>query len=256
MLQWFQIFERLQKICLATLYPGIWKKFWSCGHDFFWMSPYNRSLSSAGNEANRVACNLQKHFWQCKVQIKEKPRWLRRQQLICARQLRYGKFTRGRTVQTKKSRDITFPNRFKTLSWCSSRGVDVWPVSTEFRELPTFLVPNQFRELPTRSDSSFLRLPSDWPTSNPRKLSCVSELTSLLSEAGCERIFSKNGFIHNDLIRNRLGHELMVALLRNTMNAEHFDGIMNDQFLWDDNGGGYGDIADIYNMIREDANDQ
>ena len=43
---------------------------------------------------------------------------------------------------------------------------------------------------------------------------------------------------------------------RNTMNAEHFDGIVNDQFLWDDNGGGYGDIADIYNMIREDANDQ
>ena len=40
------------------------------------------------------------------------------------------------------------------------------------------------------------------------------------------------------------------------MNAEHFDGIVNDQFLWDDNGGGYGDIADIYNMIREDANDQ
>jgi hypothetical protein len=75
------------------------------------------------------------------------------------------------------------------------------------------------------------------------------------TEAGCERIFSKNGFIHNDL-RNRLGHELMVALLRNTMNADHFDGIMNDQFIWDDNGGGYGDMADIHNMIREDANDQ
>ncbi len=78
------------------------------------------------------------------------------------------------------------------------------------------------------------------------------------TEAGCERIFSKDGFIHNDL-RNRMSHDLVVALMRNAMNAEHFDGILNDQFIWDDvwddNGdAGLGDLARaLADMARQEA---
>ena len=80
------------------------------------------------------------------------------------------------------------------------------------------------------------------------------------TEAGCERIFSKDGFIHNDL-RNRLSHDLVVALMRNAMNAENFDGILNDQFIWDDiwdvnDDGGVGDLARAFaDMARQDAED-
>lgn len=80
------------------------------------------------------------------------------------------------------------------------------------------------------------------------------------TEAGCERIFSKDGFIHSDL-RNRMSHDLVVALMRNAMNAEHFDGILNDQFIWDDvwdgNGdAGLGDLARaLADMARQEAED-
>ncbi len=80
------------------------------------------------------------------------------------------------------------------------------------------------------------------------------------TEAGCERIFSKDGFIHNEL-RNRLSHDLVVALMRNAMNAENFDGILNDQFIWDDiwDGNGddvVGDLARAFaDMARQDAED-
>jgi hypothetical protein len=55
------------------------------------------------------------------------------------------------------------------------------------------------------------------------------------TEAGCERIFSKEGFIHNDN-RNRLGHDLVVALMRNAVNADDFNGILNSQHMWDFDG--------------------
>jgi hypothetical protein len=55
------------------------------------------------------------------------------------------------------------------------------------------------------------------------------------TEAGCERIFSKNGFVHNEL-RNRLSHEFVVALMRNSMNADGFDGILNGEWIWDFDG--------------------
>ena len=49
------------------------------------------------------------------------------------------------------------------------------------------------------------------------------------TEAGCERIFSKR-FVHNEL-RNRLSHEVGVALMRNSMIAEGFDGILNGEWI-------------------------
>jgi len=52
------------------------------------------------------------------------------------------------------------------------------------------------------------------------------------TEAGVERIFSKTGFIHNEL-RNRMNHELVVAMTRNAMNAEGFDGFLNNRWIWD-----------------------
>ena len=75
-----------------------------------------------------------------------------------------------------------------------------------------------------------------------------------------ESFFSSDGFIHNDL-RNRLSHDLVVALMRNAMNAENFDGILNDQFIWDDiwdvnDDGGVGDLARAFaDMARQDAED-
>ena len=63
---------------------------------------------------------------------------------------------------------------------------------------------------------------------------------------------------HNEL-RNRLGHDLVVALMRNAMNAENFDGILNDQFIWDDIWDGNGDVGDLArafaDMARQDAED-
>lgn len=53
------------------------------------------------------------------------------------------------------------------------------------------------------------------------------------TEAGCERIFSKEGFIHSTL-RNRMNHRLVVAMLRNAMNGEAFDGALNGQMVLDD----------------------
>lgn len=58
------------------------------------------------------------------------------------------------------------------------------------------------------------------------------------TEAGVERIFSKTGFIHNEL-RNRINHELVVAMTRNSMNAEGFDGFVNNRWIWD-----FADVAD------------
>jgi hypothetical protein len=58
------------------------------------------------------------------------------------------------------------------------------------------------------------------------------------TEAGVERIFSKTGFIHNEL-RNRINHELVVAMTRNSMNAEGFDGFVNNGWIWD-----FADVAD------------
>ncbi len=52
------------------------------------------------------------------------------------------------------------------------------------------------------------------------------------TEAGVERIFSKTGFIHNEL-RNRMNHQLVVAMTRNAINADDFDGILNDRWIWD-----------------------
>ena len=65
------------------------------------------------------------------------------------------------------------------------------------------------------------------------------------TEAGCERIFSKNGFVHNEL-RNRLSHGLVVALMRNSMNAEGFDGILNGEWIWDFDGA----FDDAYEMVE------
>ena len=42
------------------------------------------------------------------------------------------------------------------------------------------------------------------------------------SEAGVERMFSKEGFIHSDL-RNLMHHDIVRALLRNAMNSEFFE---------------------------------
>ena len=53
------------------------------------------------------------------------------------------------------------------------------------------------------------------------------------TEAGCERIFSKEGFIHSAL-RNRMNHRLVVAMLRNAMNGEAFDGALNGQMVLDE----------------------
>jgi len=55
------------------------------------------------------------------------------------------------------------------------------------------------------------------------------------TEAGCERIFSKEGFIHNDT-RNRLGHNILVALMRNAVNADDFNGLLNSEDMWDFDG--------------------
>ena len=52
------------------------------------------------------------------------------------------------------------------------------------------------------------------------------------TEAGCERIFSKEGFIHSAL-RNRMNHRLVVAMLRNAINCEAFDGVLNGQMVLD-----------------------
>jgi hypothetical protein len=46
------------------------------------------------------------------------------------------------------------------------------------------------------------------------------------TEAGVERIFSKDGFIHSEL-RNRQDHDISLALLRNAMNHDAFDGVLN-----------------------------
>ncbi len=49
--------------------------------------------------------------------------------------------------------------------------------------------------------------------------------------------------------------------MRNAMNAENFDGILNDQFIWDDiwdvnDDGGVGDLARAFaDMARQDAED-
>ena len=42
------------------------------------------------------------------------------------------------------------------------------------------------------------------------------------SEAGVERMFSKEGFIHSDL-RNLMHDDIVRALLRNSMNSEFFE---------------------------------
>jgi hypothetical protein len=65
------------------------------------------------------------------------------------------------------------------------------------------------------------------------------------TEAGVERIFSKTGFIHNEL-RNRMNHELVVAMTRNAINAEGFDGIVNNRWIWD-----FDDAADCLADIDE-----
>ena len=67
------------------------------------------------------------------------------------------------------------------------------------------------------------------------------------TEAGCERIFSKEGFIHNDN-RNRLGHDLVVALMRNAVNADDFNGILNAQHMWD--------FDDLWLDLDEDDEDE
>jgi len=70
------------------------------------------------------------------------------------------------------------------------------------------------------------------------------------TEAGCERIFSKEGFIHNDN-RNRLGHDLVVALMRNAVNADDFNGILNAQHMWD-----FDDFWHAFDEEDEDAADE
>jgi hypothetical protein len=52
------------------------------------------------------------------------------------------------------------------------------------------------------------------------------------TEAGCERIFSKEGFIHHEL-RNRMHHNLVVAIMRIAMNDTDFDGALNDRWIFD-----------------------
>lgn len=47
-----------------------------------------------------------------------------------------------------------------------------------------------------------------------------------LSLTGVERIFSKDGFIHSEL-RNRQDHDVSLALLRNAINHDAFDGVLN-----------------------------
>jgi len=48
------------------------------------------------------------------------------------------------------------------------------------------------------------------------------------TEAGVERIFSKDGFIHSEL-RNRQDHDISLALLRSAMNHDAFDGVLNGE---------------------------
>ena len=62
------------------------------------------------------------------------------------------------------------------------------------------------------------------------------------TEAGCERIFSKEGFIHSTL-RNRMNHRLIVAMLRNAINGEAFDGVLNGHMVLDD---------DVVDRLTED----
>jgi hypothetical protein len=66
------------------------------------------------------------------------------------------------------------------------------------------------------------------------------------TEAGCERIFSKEGFIHSAL-RNRMNHRLIVAILRNAINGEAFDGVLNGQMVLDDE-----DVVDVTEDERSD----
>ena len=69
------------------------------------------------------------------------------------------------------------------------------------------------------------------------------------TEAGCERIFSKTGFIHCEL-RNRLNHALVVAMTRNSMNSEDFDGILNGRWIWDFNDA----LVDIEEVEYDEVN--
>jgi len=69
------------------------------------------------------------------------------------------------------------------------------------------------------------------------------------TEAGCERIFSKTGFIHGEL-RNRLNHALVVAMTRNSMNSEDFDGILNGRWIWDFNDA----LVDIEEVEYDEVN--